>query len=243
MKKTFFIFLLIAVICLSSCNLDLSDHKTITEDQTTSLIHSQKKPDNLVSPHTSNDAGGAEITPRKYRTCYYTVTYPFALLVGIDQYWEWHETYNIENPDDTNEMVIKRFIQHFNISREDFDKANLQFAKIRSEGVDDYPVMNPKDYADQEPDEIYNTDIIYSFDDNIINNYYLAPDYAFGWRIEYEQAVADGTYQTRTTDWVDIEQMEADIIAKYGETEIVTETAIPENDYESTTLISSETEE
>lgn len=38
----------------------------------------------------------------------------------------------------------------------------------------------------------------------------------------YEQATENGEYTPRTTDWVDIEQMEAEIIAKYGEIEIET---------------------
>ena len=83
--------------------------------------------------------------------------------------------------------------------------------------------------------------VFYTFDDEIINNYYLSPDYLFSMQIEYQNAVADGTYQTRTTDWVDIEQMEADIIAKYGEAEIVTEAENTEIN-ETYTDISNETE-
>ena len=221
MKKIFFIFLFV-VVCFSSCssvsnnaktteNINLTDTSAFETSKTTNPIQ------------TTEDAGGADITPRKYRTCYYSVAYPFAELVGIDKYWDWSEEYNTENPDNTNEMVIKKFVQYFNISRENFEKANLKHAKIRAEGVGDFPVMNPKDYADQEPDEIYNADIIYSFNDEIINEYYLTPDYEFGWRIEYEEALANGTYETKTTEFIDIEAMEAEIIAKYGEAEVVTE--------------------
>ncbi len=169
------------------------------------------------------DKGGAEIVPRKYRTRYYNVPYQFAQLVGVERYWEWSDLYNTENPDDTNEMVIKKFVQYFNISREQFEKANLAFAKVLAEGVDIDIFLNPKDYADQEIYEIYNSDIIYTFDDEIINEYYTTPNYSFGWKLEYETALENGTYETRTTDWIDIEQMEAEIIAKYGEAEIVTE--------------------
>ena len=84
--------------------------------------------------------------------------------------------------------------------------------------------MNPQDFANQETDEVYNADIIYTFDDELINNYYLSHEYPFVYISDYENAVSDGTYQTRTTDWIDIEQMEAEIIEKYGEAEIVIET-------------------
>ena len=223
MKKIFFVFLF-AVFCFSSCS-SVSDNAKTTEniDLTYTSAFETSKATNPSK--ITEDAGGADITPRKYRTCYYSVAYPFAELVGIDEYWDWSEEYNTENPDDTNEMVIKKFVQYFNISRENFEKANLKHAKIRAEGVGDFPVMSPKDYADQEPDEIYNAEIIYTFNDEIINEYYLTPGYEFGWRIEYEEALKNGSYETRTTDWIDIEQMEAEIIAKYGEAEIVTEAA------------------
>lgn len=236
MKKisSLFLILLVCVCIFYSCSPDnnleniKSEQHAVSQSNTDISNNGIKNTTEESGGEMPNDSGGADITPRKYRTCYYSVTYSFAELVGIDEYWNWAEKYNTENPDDTNEMVIKKFVQHFNISRENFDKANLKHAKIRAEGVDDYPVMNPKDYADQEPDEIYNADIIYTFDDEIINNYYLTPEYAFGWRIEYEEALKSGTYETRTTDWVDIEQMEADIIAKYGEAEIVTEATTTE---------------
>lgn len=86
--------------------------------------------------------------------------------------------------------------------------------------------MNPQDFANQEIYEVYNGDIIYTFDDEIINNYYLSHDYPFCYASEYEEAVANGTYETRTTDWIDVDQMEAEINAKYGaqETAAVIET-------------------
>lgn len=240
MKKISIIILLVVVICFSSCQSVLSEQNNKTTTNSLEISHTQKNHNNNSTSNNQKDFGGADITPRKYRACYYSVPYPFALLVGVDQYWKWHEMYNNQNPDDTNEMVIKKFVQYFDISREDFEKSNLAFAKIRAEGVDDYPVMNPKDYADQEPDEIYNADIIYTFDDKTINDYYLTPNYAFGWRLEYEEAVANGTYQTRTTDWVDVEQMEAEIIAKYGEAEIVAETTLAPYEIPATDLPQSE---
>ena len=86
--------------------------------------------------------------------------------------------------------------------------------------------MNPQDFANQEIYEVYNGDIIYTFEDEIINEYYLTQDYPFCSDDECEYALKNGTYKTRTTDWVDVDQMEAEINAKYGtqETTAVTET-------------------
>ena len=70
--------------------------------------------------------------------------------------------------------------------------------------------------------------MIFTFDDNLIREYYLSPDYPYIFDFEYEEAVANGKYTSKTEKWIDIEQMEAEIIAKYGEAEIVAETTTAE---------------
>lgn len=215
-----------------------TDTSTVFSESTVSdIVHSEKSSETtttkdlpVIENGTSVEGdGGGNISTRKYRVNYYDVPYQFVLLVGEDDFWEWNENYNTEDPDETNIMVMKKFIQHFNISREDFDKANLNWTKTIQNEMGGKPIMNPKDFANQETDESYNADILYTFDDQIINDYYLSSYYPFIFETDYEQAVANGTYQTQTTDWIDIEQMEAEIIAKYGETEIIPETAtLPE---------------
>ncbi len=169
-----------------------------------------------------SDVGGGEIVQEKYRQCYYRITYQLSLLVDKDKLLSWKEKVFSEDPDDTNEMIVKRFVLDFNISREDFEKANLELAKVLYDPDSPPLSMNPKDYINQEMFEIYNADIIYTFDDDIINEYYLSGDYPFVYESDFEQAVANGEYTPLTKDWIDIEQMEAEIIAKYGEAEIVT---------------------
>lgn len=164
--------------------------------------------------------GGGELLPRKYRNNYYQVPAFFASLVDKNKFIEWEsEYYSANNPDKTNVMVMVAFIKEFNISKEEFERANLEYAKFIY-GVYSQVCLNPKDYADQEMHEIYNTEIIYTFDNDTINEYYLGSEYAFLNEYEYDEALANGTYQTRTTEWVDVEAMEAEIIAKYGEAEI-----------------------
>ena len=185
----------------------------------------------ITSPETvvnvddlnSDDSGGGYITSSKYRQCYYDVPYDFVILIGEEEFDGWYDEIYEFNPDKSQ---IVSFVQYFNISKEDFEKTNLQMAKSFAEFN---PTMRPLDYENQQTYEIYNADIIYTFDDEIINEYYLTPDYPYCADFEYEAALANGTYQTQTTDWIDIEQMEAEIIAKYGEAEIVPETAtLPE---------------
>ncbi len=218
-------FLVCLIMVFSSCNRNDKVDESVSTSSSTNIVITGTKHDNnsQKDKNTQNDIGGGDLGLLKYRMDYYNVPAPFANIIESDTYNLWYNEIALENPNETNVMVMKKFIQHFDISREDFDRANLEWAKIIIEGFDGVPMMNPQDFANQETDEVYNADIIYTFDDETINNYYLSHDYPFVYADEYEEAVANGTYETRTTDWVDIEQMEADIIAKYGEAEIVTE--------------------
>jgi hypothetical protein len=62
-----------------------------------------------------------------------------------------------------SEMVAVSFVKYFNISKEDFEKAIEESRKVDIKLGKD---LTHKDY------ELPNADIIYTFDDEIINNYY-----------------------------------------------------------------------
>lgn len=252
MKKITFclIIFLVALLVFTSCESNsllatpnistetgiLSSEKEIPQE-TTNIMSTTK-----VTPKTQyvdNNQGGAVIEARKYRVRYYSIPGPFADLVGRDicREWELKYTYNVGLPES---MLMVNFVKTFNISKEDFEKANLQLAKAL--GKNNKLMMNPLDYTNQEIYEIFNADIIYTFDDEIINEYYLSHDYPFLYEHEYEEAVANGTYETRTTDWVDIEQMEAEIIAKYGEADIETTVTAETTATAETTITAESTE-
>ena len=222
-----FSMLFVITACTQNADKSKADNTTTISAESFSKIE-----DNDIETITANDIGGGVTGLTKYRSVYCDIPRPFANLVELYEFEEWHEGIIEIDPNETNEMTMKLFIQEFNISREEFDKANLEWTKIIIDGFKGEPVMNPQDFANQEINEVYNADIIYTFDDEIINEYYLSHDYPFVYITDYENAVANGTYQTRTTEWVDIEQMEAEIITKYGEAEIVTETQSPETETE-----------
>lgn len=166
---------------------------------------------------TDDNTGGAVITTRKYRACWYDIPSFFGDIIDQNEYAAWEESYVEKYSNkDPQIMMMLEFIEYFDISREDFDKANLKYAKWISK--DRSPLMNPKDYPDQELCEIYDGDLIYSFEVDRINEYYISiVDYPFEYSIEYEQALANGEYTSRTEQWIDVDKMEADIVAKYGE--------------------------
>ncbi len=202
MKKLISIFIsnLILILCLFGCG------KSNVEENTTIVtnISSTANQQTTVSDSTQSiqeDVGGGDILPDKYRLCYYHVPYKFTLLIDEEEYNKWKEEIYLVYPNDTNQMIIKRFIQDFNISREVFDKINNEDALDIMNNSGEVPVMNPKDFIDQEPWEVFNSDIIYTFDDEIINAYYLSHSYPYELEDEYVDAVLSGTYRTQTTDF------------------------------------------
>ena len=202
--------------------LSTTEHSEI---KTTSDLQTTQKPET----QTIEDTGCGEILPRKYRNNYYQIPAFFAEIVDRNIFLTWEKEYYLNNyPDDTNVMVMVDFVKEFDISKENFEKANLEYARFIDETYS-HICLDPQDYADQEMQEIYNADIIYTFDNELINKYYLGIDYPFLNEYEYVEAMEAGTYETRTTQFIDLDQMEAEIIAKYGEAEIVPEPAtLPE---------------
>lgn len=227
------IIALLVVFCVfASCTQINSEEKLTENISTTNTVNAQSDFSETNQSLTDNKSSGTEsvgggvLKVQKYRDMFYSVPAPFVNLVGKEIFFAWRETIDATATAET--MVMSQFIQHFGITREQFDKANLEWAKGIRDNLDGVPCLNPKDYANQITDEVFNGDIIFTFDDDLIREYYLSPDYPYIYDFEYEEAVAKGEYTSQTEEWVDIEAMEAEIIAIYGEAEIVTETPQPE---------------
>lgn len=102
---------------------------------------------------------------RKYRVAYYRIWGEYMDLLDDEQredLYDWLE----EDSKNTNygefreEMLLVSFVKRYNITREDFDAATAKFTE------------NSKDYINAEEYEVPNGDIIYTFDNEIINYYY-----------------------------------------------------------------------
>ena len=208
MKKILTVLLIcILLFSLVSCADKKDNEQTTTstsvsvENNTETTVNKTTEQATNGQENISNDVGGSDILQDKYRVCYYGINKYFAQMADPLEVRAWEENVYEISPNETNEMVMKRFVQDFNISREDFDKANYEAAKMISEELQEAPMMNPKDYLNQEIYEVYNADIIYTFDDEIINEYYLSGEYPFCYQDEYENAVLSGAYKTQTTDF------------------------------------------
>ena len=128
--------------------------------------------------------GSIKLTPIEYldeypfkvtkREIYYSISSVFEELVYPDAADEVFGDY--KNPDGIEpiEMRLVTFLKHFNIPKEDFIKATERLKEIR--------LKNDMDIGHEEY-ELPNADIIYTFDNEIINAYFrrenpVAPDWA-----------------------------------------------------------------
>ncbi len=103
-----------------------------------------------------------------YREIYSVIPSQFAWLVDSEEYEKWENSVNASGG-----MVMMQFVKHFNISREEFDSANEAYeAYINSTfGV---AIKEKPANETEEKLEIFNADVIYSFDRETVNGYYLA---------------------------------------------------------------------
>ena len=103
---------------------------------------------------------------RHYRHLYYAVDGFFINIVGQETFNKWAEEVleKKHSPqEEPSEMMLKAMIEYFEVPREEFDKALQKLYDARTHGHDD---MTKEEY------ELPNGDIIYTFDDEIINEYY-----------------------------------------------------------------------
>ena len=205
---------------VAACGKETSTDETQSQSITEASRAAESPTGEAVSAAAGDDIGGGTPGLLKYRSIFYSVPRPFVLIVGDAASFRWKYAVSLKQRDEYPEkMRMSYFIDYFNITREEFDKANYAWAVIIKDGFDDKPMLEPHDYANQETSEVYNADVIYSFDDAKIKDYYLCGGYPYLYSTEYEEAVESGEYKTQTTKWVDVDEFKKEIIAKYGTTE------------------------
>lgn len=105
---------------------------------------------------------------RKYRITYYQIWGEFTDLLSEDarqDFMNWADEESKKNGygEHQNEMLLVSFVKRYNISRTDFDKAVKVYIDTRNKTGEDL-------YSEE--NEVPNGDIIYTFDNEIINRYY-----------------------------------------------------------------------
>jgi len=152
------IVLVVVFVVYAQNNTRLRSVKIVEPEDATSIVigSSEQTP-------SENTGTGGEFTFERFRPIFYDLPYPFVNLVGKDVYLDWHFSRCPEERD--NENVAVSFIRHFNISREAFAKANEQlrqnWASIGASPLDSSAY------------EIYPVDLIFTFDNELINEFFL----------------------------------------------------------------------
>lgn len=95
-----------------------------------------------------------------YREIYSVIPSQFAWLVDADEYEEWEKSVT-----QSGGMAMLQFVEYFGISREEFDIANEAYEAYISDTK--MSAENPQET------EIFNADIIYTFNREEIDHYYL----------------------------------------------------------------------
>lgn len=190
----------------SSAFLEITDNVT-----TSNSLISNSETIADIEPSTYEGSGGGEIVQQKYRSIYYCIPAPFWDIVDEEKRDNIYGDYWKTPDNETNIMRMRVFVEEFHVPREAFDAANAEWARIIKENLYGTPVIDPKDYTNQEFDEVYNADIIYSFDNEIINEYYLSHDYPYCYESEYEKALEDGSYNTQTKEIVDLANLKEEL--------------------------------
>lgn len=189
MKKS--IVWLTVVLCLlgflfSACQMSVPntppEFSSSSESPVSEKVESNsKQTDNSNSPDTSNlpeyKPGSIKLEPqdqddysftRKYRITYYQIGGEFMDLLSEDarqDFMNWADEESKKNGygEHQNEMLLVSFVKRYNISRTDFDKAVKVYIDTRNKTGEDL-------YSEE--NEVPNGDIIYTFDNEIINHYY-----------------------------------------------------------------------
>lgn len=126
-------------------------------------------------------------TLKAFRKIYHEIPDEFRTLVSEADFNDWKSRTVIADG-----MPIMHFVRAFEISREDFEAANSAYAQRIYKELGMAPLLRAADCAEQEQAEIFNADIVYSFNESRIRDYYSVPEYPFSSMEEFTNAVEDG---------------------------------------------------
>lgn len=149
MKRIFYFIILIAVsISFASCKSDSGTNVKVDSNIAATEIDASETTEKTSS---EIDTGGLELAEyrNKYEFSFYGVESRFADLVPKDKFEQWLNQFKHINPSsnrEASEHNILNFIKEFNISKEDFIKANY---------------VNPENkfYSDEQIEALFSGDL------------------------------------------------------------------------------------
>jgi len=153
MKKTIVFLVLLLLFCAACAKRSLEQNEPTTTSRPT-----ESASEELENP--SNN-----FAPGEYRPIYYDLSGHLVYLVGIEVYIEWRDSKLPQSYEDRTECIAVSFVKDFNISKEDFAEANEKLHQsIVARG------HKPEEASIY---EVYPVDLIYTFDNEKINEFFL----------------------------------------------------------------------
>jgi hypothetical protein len=169
-KLTSFVLCACFMVLLSAC----FDDPIVPTTTTTISVTTTEEPTDVTLP--TFDPKKIELFPPDkwdgfrptYRYIYYRLDgFVQSLALSEDEANKWFKDYDSRQDfysNTQNEMLIVTFVKHFNIQKDIFEEALKKYVKISLE--------NNWEINTNEENELPNPDIIYTFDNDIINEYY-----------------------------------------------------------------------
>jgi hypothetical protein len=172
------LMVMLSLIALASCTIgdDLpTDAITTTTMQTTIAPPSTKKevytypkeyiPGSIELVNLPPEYDEFNLFQGPYRFIYKNITDEYAEIVGqeVCEKWLVEEVVRDRITDDPIEMMLVSFVKYFNIPKQDFVLAT---EKLREHSLDSGFDLSEEEY------ELPNPDIVYTFDNKIIDEYY-----------------------------------------------------------------------
>ena len=169
MKRIFIsiIAIMALIVLLSGCDTDNSTNSDMPEIleigyiPTESTAPKPDEPDEHIDPSEGFGIGGG-FDVGTHRPLFYDMPRHFIDLVERSDFFEWDASRSWEERE--NIHVAVGFIQHFNISREDFTRANEEWEQSIIDRGD-----TPNRFSHL---ELYPVDLIFTFDNEAINDFF-----------------------------------------------------------------------
>ena len=162
MRKTIIFVLAFLLLALTACVGPPKEPETTTTKAQRTTITTETQPTTVETTTVNITMGNSVIEPRIRRPIYYSLPYSFAELVGRDVFYAW-DVARYEKEEFENECIAVSFIKHFKVSKEDFTRAN---EVIRAQAAE-------LGYEEHSYGEVYDVDLIYTFDNEKINEFFL----------------------------------------------------------------------
>ena len=179
MKKIIFATILIFIIFFAACTNHINDE--ITQIETTAQLTEGPWPDWGPCPEGGIVNPDGEIIYSRFRPLFYDLPGLFWVLVGNEVFLEWERNRTPEQFHNIN--IAMQFIQDFNISREDFEHINEE---VRQNLVSRGHVPNSHFNF-----EVYDVDLIFSFDNERINEFFRWENSIFAHEVDLDCCSCD----------------------------------------------------